>query len=160
MAIAARAERQRAHWLRHRRPLLELAGRLPASAAGFRPWDQAMTTAVLVAHVARATHRFVSAVERGALEPRAPGAAPPPAPETMDEAVALLRRLTDEDTEAFERLDDGRLDARLEFGPMGTVAGEMLLALAVDHEIHHKGQLWTYARMCGVEPPPFAARGA
>jgi uncharacterized damage-inducible protein DinB len=30
----------------------------------------------------------------------------------------------------------------------------------IDHEIHHKGQMFTYARICGVEPPGFVQRPA
>lgn len=157
MAASSRAERHLRHWLRHRRPLLELVARLPESAAGFRPWEGAMTTAALVAHVARSTDRFVRAVQSGSsLSPPGAGERPAP-PATMAEAADLLRRLTEEDRACLEGVDDARLDATMEFGPLGPMAALALLAAALDHEIHHKGQLWTYARMCGVEPPLFVA---
>ncbi|SIC68051.1 Uncharacterised protein [Mycobacteroides abscessus subsp. abscessus] len=36
-----------------------------------------------------------------------------------------------------------------------TMPGIVLLENAKDHEIHHKGQLFTYARLAGIEKLPF-----
>ncbi|MEK4357699.1 DinB family protein [Paenibacillus sp. FSL M7-1455] len=51
-------------------------------------------------------------------------------------------------------IQDEQLEKELEFnGYIGT--GRLWLETAKDHEIHHKGQLFTYARMIGVEKLPF-----
>jgi len=156
LAASARAGAHLARWLRHRGALTELVAQLPEGAAGFRPWSEAMTTAALIQHIALATDRFFGAVRDGALPP--PPAVRPAPPATIAEARALLEEKTAEDRRILEGLADARLDARLAFGPMGDVPGDALLTLAIDHEIHHKGQLWTYARMCGVAPPSFVRR--
>ena len=153
-----RAEQHLRHWTRHRGALLELVERLPAAAASFRPWDGAMTTAVLLAHVARSVDRTIRAVERGSFQGPPPGGSVPPA--TIEEAGTLLRSLTEEDTALLGGLSDAQFDARLEFPPpRPALPAVAALAMALDHEIHHKGQLWVYARMCGVEPPSFVRRG-
>ncbi len=37
--------------------------------------------------------------------------------------------------------------------PFGSLTGEAVIYTAIDEEIHHRGNLYTYLRMVGVEPP-------
>ncbi len=140
----------------HRRALEELLTRLPDSAAGFRPWDGAMTTAALVAHIARSTNRLLQGVEAGAMTP--PSGQPPAPPATMAEARDLLASATAETQALLSRLTDAQLERVIAFRPGIEQPGAVMMAMSLDHEIHHKGQLWVYARMCGVEPPLYISR--
>jgi uncharacterized damage-inducible protein DinB len=157
MAMASRAAQHLQHWRLHRGALEELLTRLPDTAAAFRPWDGAMTTTALVAHIARSTQRLLQGVEAGGMTP--PAGTPPP-PATMADARTLLAAATRETAALLERLTDAQLDRVIAFRPGIEQPGAVLMAMSLDHEIHHKGQLWVYARMCGVEPPLYIARNA
>jgi uncharacterized damage-inducible protein DinB len=37
--------------------------------------------------------------------------------------------------------------------PFGSLTGEVVIYTAIDEEIHHRGNLYTYLRMLGVQPP-------
>ena len=37
--------------------------------------------------------------------------------------------------------------------PYGDISGEILLQVAIDEEIHHRGNLYTYLRCLGKTPP-------
>ena len=37
--------------------------------------------------------------------------------------------------------------------PFGAISGEIIIYEAIDEEIHHRGNLYTYLRMLGIEPP-------
>jgi uncharacterized damage-inducible protein DinB len=37
--------------------------------------------------------------------------------------------------------------------PFGTISGEAAIYVALDEEIHHRGNLYTYLRLLGIEPP-------
>ena len=37
--------------------------------------------------------------------------------------------------------------------PFGVISGEVAIYVAIDEEIHHRGNLYTYLRLLGVEPP-------
>jgi uncharacterized damage-inducible protein DinB len=37
--------------------------------------------------------------------------------------------------------------------PYGTISGEAAIYEAIDEEIHHRGNLYTYLRLLGIEPP-------
>jgi uncharacterized damage-inducible protein DinB len=37
--------------------------------------------------------------------------------------------------------------------PFGELTGEVAVMEAIDEEIHHRGNLYTYLRMLGIEPP-------
>ncbi len=156
MSAPTRAQQYLSHWILHRGALSDLVDRLPEGSAGFRPWPQAMTTEGLVWHIVQSTDRFFQAVRTGSMPPR-------PAQQDVPQTIAAVRELlharTATDRELLEGLTDAQFDAVLAFGPVGELPGVTLLGLALDHEIHHKGQLWTYARMCGVEPPSFVKRG-
>lgn len=158
MAVSPRAQGFLDRWLPHRRALAELVDRLPESAAGYRPWSEAMTTAALVHHIAVTVHRFQTAVAEGGFGPL-PGTRPP-APTTLVEVRDLLASTTSDGQRRLGALTDQELDAILTFPPIRLEAsGHRVLERALEHEIHHKGQLFVYARMLGVEPGPYAIRG-
>lgn len=49
-------------------------------------------------------------------------------------------------------LPEGRY-MRIYETPFGNVTGEVAIIVAIDEEIHHRGNLYVYARILGIEPP-------
>ncbi|GIO29442.1 MULTISPECIES: DinB family protein [Paenibacillus] len=137
-------------WLRHRLVLQDLVALIPDEHIGFKPWENAMPMGTLITHIVTSTDMFVKTVKNGMFTP--PAKINPC--ETMEEIGNVVRQLTEETRENLNSINDEQLEKEIEFnGFIGT--GRLWLASAKDHEIHHKGQLFTYARMVGVENLPF-----
>ena len=71
-----------------------------------------------------------------------------------DNVLAFMNRLHDESMEIFGRLTDEDLKKRC-ITPAGSAIGigKWLRAL-VEHEIHHRGQIYVYLGMLGISTPP------
>ncbi|KHF32701.1 DinB family protein [Paenibacillus sp. P1XP2] len=137
-------------WLRHRLVLQDMVALIPDEHIGFKPWENAMPMGTLITHIVTSTDMFVKTVKNGMFTP--PAKINPC--ETMEEIGNVVRQLTEETRENLNSINDEQLEKEIEFnGFIGT--GRLWLASAKDHEIHHKGQLFTYARMVGVENLPF-----
>ncbi|AUS25233.1 DinB family protein [Paenibacillus polymyxa] len=137
-------------WLRHRSVLQELVEVIPDEHIDFKPWDNAMPMGSLIVHIASSMKMFVDTVKNGTFTP----------PTKIDEyhTIADVRNIVDQLTEEtireLKELNAQQLEKEIEFRNfLGT--GSFWLSTAKDHEIHHKGQLFTYVRMVGVENVPF-----
>lgn len=142
-------------FLMHRQVTQELADRMPDDRVDFKPWDGAKTFGELVTHMATA-HRMFVTIARGETWRR-----PDPAslPKDLPAIRALLRETTEKDVADIRNLSDEQLDARVTGIMNLTMPASSWLHSGRDHEIHHKGQLFVYVRMNGVEPPFFVQRG-
>jgi uncharacterized damage-inducible protein DinB len=150
--MATQAQRLAARFLSHRRALIDLARRLPEPAAGFRPWEGAMSTLEMLFHVAGSAEFFLSAALK-----RAPQS--PPKGETIAGAIQALEELAEVEAAQIGALTDEQMEERITVQALNvTLAAANLISSMVDHEVHHKGQLFVYARMQGVEPPFFVDR--
>ena len=71
-----------------------------------------------------------------------------------ENVLAFMNRLHAESTEIFSRLSDEDLKKKC-LTPAGTPIGigKWLRAL-VEHEIHHRGQIYVYLSMLGISTPP------
>ena len=154
----ANTQQMMQEWLRHRRVLPELLAGLNDEQIGFKPWDGAMTLGKLALHIAGSTDAFVSFAKTGEF-------ARPSVPEcrTADEVRRTVDELTAKTQAAYASLSDADLEVERDASHMGLKGpAKMFLAAARDHEVHHKGQLFVYVRMAGVEKVPFfvsVARG-
>ncbi|MCL6631417.1 MAG: DinB family protein [Alicyclobacillus herbarius] len=141
------------HWLSHRQALMDLLAVIPSDKADFRPWEKAMSVKELALHVAGSTYKFVTSVAAGRFEPGWPQLQA----ETMEETRRILAEYTEKSRSALANLSTAQLDAVVDaqavFG--FSAPGSVFLTSAIDHEIHHKGQLFVYARLVGVESVPF-----
>ncbi len=148
----SRAKRILNHWLMHRSVTLELARRIPAGKLDFRPCDGVMSVRELISHIATSNHFFVLGVREGRftwdLRPQGAGDGDP---------AALLRQYTEQDAEFIRSLTDEQLQAPVDGGEVFrmTLPASAWLSTMIDHEVHHKGQLFTYARMLGLKDLPF-----
>jgi uncharacterized damage-inducible protein DinB len=139
-------------WLRHRMVLQEIIELFDGSHINFKPWENASPLGSLVVHVASITDMFVKTVKNGAFTPPTINQY-----QTMDDVRKIVYDLTEVTQEELNAINDKQLEAEIEIKNR-ICTGSFWLSLAKDHEIHHKGQLFTYARMVGVENLPFYVR--
>jgi uncharacterized damage-inducible protein DinB len=147
----SRSEAMMNEWMRHRKPLIALVGMMEGADPNFAPWEGAMPLGKLVLHTATSTQMFVQAAKDGAFSR-------PPTLEasTMSEVARVLTQQTEQTQAMYASITDEQLDRELDASFMGIKApAHVFLASMRDHEVHHKGQLYVYARMVGVEKPPF-----
>ena len=52
----------------------------------------------------------------------------------------------------FRLLPDGQF-LKIYNTPFGAITGEVVIYETIDEEIHHRGNLYTYLRLLGIEPP-------
>ena len=140
-----------ARFLAHRRQTEDLARRFPAERAAFTPWAGAMGVAGLIGHMAVAHRRFVGV----ACDGRPPELAD--APTDLPAVCATLASYTEDAVAQLGALDDAPLLRPVTFRER-TLPARAWLDLALEHEVHHKGQLFVYARLLGIEPPPWRKR--
>ncbi|GEO27627.1 hypothetical protein AAC03nite_34120 [Alicyclobacillus acidoterrestris] len=136
-------------FMAHRSVLPDLIATMKDKDLSFRPWDGAMTTADLVWHILSVSHSMASAAATGQFE----RITDKPDLTTIEGVQRIVRERTDELHNLIDAIPDEQLDATIElFG--NQVPASAALQLLKDHEIHHKGQLFVYARMCGAEQMP------
>ncbi|MCL6454846.1 MAG: DinB family protein [Alicyclobacillus sp.] len=140
-------------WLSHRVVTQEVLKLVGEDAVDFRPWDDAMTLGQLVRHMADSALMFARVVNEGVFTRSSDDAAPA---KTLADLRADFDAKTEQTKTILAGLDKARLDAVVDttqvFG--AKLSGDTLLQMMRDHEIHHKGQLFVYARMVGVEQMP------
>jgi uncharacterized damage-inducible protein DinB len=137
------------HWMTHRRVTEALLERIPDDRADFRPWSEAMTTVELAGHIAVA-HSMVTSIAAG-LPFERPAAST--LPTDMATVRAFVHQATAADRAALCGMDSAALARQVTFMG-GEDSAQAMLALALEHEIHHKGQLFEYARMNDVQDVP------
>ncbi|MCM3671760.1 DinB family protein [Mesobacillus maritimus] len=137
-------------WLSHRKALQALIETLENNNLSFKPWDNAMSLSELVLHISSSTSMFVRTVNEGIFTPPNEGKTP----ETVEELKQMVQSDTDKTLTYLESITEEQLNQLVEFSGM-KMTGLAMLETAKDHEIHHKGQLFTYARLIGVEELPF-----
>jgi uncharacterized damage-inducible protein DinB len=140
-------------WLRHRLVGNEIVDMLSDEHLSFRPWEKAMTLKELVLHMLYSADMFTGAVKEGAF---VPSEGSPPDVQTAEELKQLVQELTAKTRETIESLSDEQLSAIVDLTKLfgAKMPGKSLLHVMRDHEIHHKGQLFVYARMIGLEHLP------
>jgi len=154
----SKAERYVEGWLRHRSVLVELLERVPEGNIGFKPWAGAKGLGDLALHVCTAGQMWVGAVSTGhfvrpsKLE----------TPESMAGLCTRVRELTKQTQDNLLALTDAQIEATVDGAPIFGFAlpGSAWLTAMREHEIHHKGQLFVYARMTGAPEVPFFVRPA
>jgi uncharacterized damage-inducible protein DinB len=71
-----------------------------------------------------------------------------------DEIVAFMKRMHAESMEIFRSLSDADLEAKcLTPGGVGLRVAKWLRAM-IEHEVHHRGQIYLYLAMLDIPTPP------
>ncbi|WP_078410322.1 DinB family protein [Priestia abyssalis] len=140
-------------WLRHRLVGNEIVDMVSDEHLNFRPWDKAMTLKELVLHMLFSADMFTEAVKQGAF---VPPAGSQPEVNTAEELKQLVHEVTAKTRETMESLSEDQFSSLVDLTKLfGTqMPGKSVLHVMRDHEIHHKGQLFVYARMIGLENLP------
>ena len=74
--------------------------------------------------------------------------------EGYENVMAFMERLHAESMDIFRRLTDEDLQRKCKTPDNAPITTWKWLRLMVEHEIHHRGQLYLYLAMLGVKTPP------
>ena len=140
------------NFMAHRSALLDLLEHIPEQQAGFAAWEGAMSFKRLIDHLNGSSARMQSLMHGEKPEPMQPSV-------DFAEAKAVMRRGALEVQSMLSSLTEAQLSSVVPaFGGM-QLAVYQLVNMLIEHEIHHKGQIWMMARMIGLEPPRFVKMG-
>ncbi|WP_277674395.1 DinB family protein [Piscibacillus halophilus] len=138
-------------WLNHREVLEQLLEQIDDEHVHYKPWDGAMTLGAMALHVATAGDMFADMVKTEKM-------VAPDMPEfdTMEDVRQKVREFTESTKKKIEDMTDEELQQSNE-AELPQMKGTKFSYLQgmYEHEIHHKGQLFVYARMIGVKNVPF-----
>jgi uncharacterized damage-inducible protein DinB len=143
-------------WERAKLGTREYIEAMPEEAIGYKPTPEIRSFAEHFLHVASANYVFASAVS-GKDNPydKSQGPDPEERDELKQSKAALLEFVMggyDYLIEAVKQLDNLTLEKQVTFFRM-EFAGEVLLAKALEHHAHHRGQAAIYLRLKGIKPP-------
>ena len=112
------------------------------------------TPAELVVHVSRGIVRDIAqGVAKGEIKSNGPAeAATAQGLKSRAEAVAFARRCWKEADSAVGGIADAQLSGVVKAWGM-SLPGSACMHILDDELVHHRGQLYVYARACGGEPP-------
>ncbi|RCW63140.1 DinB family protein [Saliterribacillus persicus] len=137
-------------WSSNRCALLEVLNCVEDKHLSFKAWEGAMTLSELILHIAYATTMHVERVKTGELIK----------PEeiekfrTTKEIIAIVKAETKYVKEELKSLTEEHLKQTVSFTGK-EYSGIELLENGKDHEVHHKGQIFTYLRLLDVKDLPF-----
>ena len=106
----------------------------------------------LVRHIA-AVNRYMFAENVQGRPSRYPGCGKELA-DGYDQVVQFMQRMHHESVEIFSRLSPDDLNRKCETPGGASITAWIWLRSMVEHEIHHRGQIYLYLAMLGVATPP------
>ena len=140
------------YWESVRDRTRRVVARVPAERLEWSPGSGVLSPGDLVRHLA-GIERWMYAETVLGRRSRYPGHGRELA-EGLDAVVGYMERLHAESVELFATLSPEMLAARCET-PAGTsITVAKWLRAMVEHEAHHRGQLYLLLRLCGVVTPP------
>ncbi|UOQ45076.1 DinB family protein [Halobacillus salinarum] len=149
----SRSEQFINYFLSHREVLNELIEKIEHEHYTYKPTPTSMEAQKLVNHILESMYMFANIANKqqpGKLyEEEDSTPLPERAKNYTDKTVELIHALSDEDME--EIVDVKKMLGR-------DIPAGSLLHLGLDHEIHHKGQLFVYVREMGHTELPFYIR--
>ncbi|HRX01310.1 MAG TPA: DinB family protein, partial [Cyclobacteriaceae bacterium] len=72
----------------------------------------------------------------------------------FDNVISFLNKTHEESMSIFRSLDNEDINKKCETPGGAQITVWKWLRLMPEHEIHHRGQLYTYLSMLGVKTPP------
>ncbi|WP_232695545.1 DinB family protein [Brevibacillus daliensis] len=137
-------------WMVHRRALTNLLELIENEHTHYKPWESAFSFGEQFLHTALTSHNFVAGLKEGYIEK--PDQMP--AFETMDDVRRIFHEFTDKTIAVLQEISDEDLEREVQFINMKQL-GKSWVHVMIDHEVHHKGQMFVYARLVGIEKLPF-----
>lgn len=138
-----------AAWKSHRKVLHDMLADVTDEQLSFKPWEKAMSLQELVLHITGSMDMFAKTVQNGVFAPGDKHAYA-----TADELRAGVAAATEQTETILRALTPSQLEQTIDFFG-NPLSGSLLLQNGKDHEIHHKGQLFIYLRLVGIEKLPF-----
>jgi uncharacterized damage-inducible protein DinB len=132
----------------HRAALIELLEKIPADKGDFAAWEGGMSFAKIADHLSGSSKR-IGAMTQGQQPEKLE-----PSPD-LGAAVQRLKATHSEVVAALEVMPPEMLGQKITAFGGREMPVAALLDFMVQHEAHHKGQVWMMARMVGLEPGMF-----
>ncbi len=136
----------------HRSALLDLLDKIPEDKEDLVAFEDGMT-------IAKTAYHILASAERSAGMIMPEGAVKPEPSASFADTKARLKANTEMLQAALPKLSSEQLNSSVEAFGGRKMPMFGLLEIFRDHEVHHKGQLWTMARMAGLEPGMFMKLG-
>jgi uncharacterized damage-inducible protein DinB len=136
------------NWNRIHRETAKVIKAAPADKLDWKPGEGMFTLRELISHIPQAEVDIARSALAGTMQkvPLDLSSA------SVDEIVSTFDRQHEQLAEEVSQLTDEQLGEKIEaFGRQ--MPRMVLLKVMTEHEIHHRGQLFTYLRLAGVEPP-------
>lgn len=153
----SKAEKYVRYFLSHRDITLELTSKIGQENYEYKPTPTSMTAKKLVTHMLESFYRFALVAKNGDASVFLSKLDVPE--EDLD---ILAQTYTQHTTEILQSLTEENLRKTIDLtNILGIkVRASQLLQIAMDHEIHHKGNLFVYVRELGhTDLPMFVKKG-
>jgi uncharacterized damage-inducible protein DinB len=131
---------------------MRVARCIPPDKVDWSPREGKFTLGDLARHIA-ATGRYIFAETVQGKPSRYAGCGKELAA-SREEILALMERLHRESAEIISGLSDADLQRKCATPGGAPITTWKWLRSMVEHEIHHRGQLYTYLGLLGVQTPP------
>lgn len=137
-------------WNRIHKETARALAAVPNDKYDWKPCESAMTMGKLANHLWMAEHGLAEAALTGAF--------PKTKLEEFNDTAAMVEAFDKSHAELVAKISQFTPEQLAEkiapFGPDKAMSRRALLTLITEHEIHHRGQLYTYLRIAGCEVPP------
>ena len=124
---------------------------VPLDKGGYRPDPVSMTAMELAWHIAAAENWFLESVISG--EFKAPGAGKPGAVRNSADVARWYGEAFEKNFQTLTQLSGEQLTKVLDFKGLFQNPAVIYLQVALNHSIHHRGQLTAYLRPMGARVP-------
>jgi uncharacterized damage-inducible protein DinB len=124
---------------------------IPADKGAYRPDPIAKSAIDLAWHIVTAENRFLEAVSAGAFD-----FTPVPRPDTIrtpDDVNRWYSEKWAQNVERLRHLNGDQLIRRIDFRGLFQFPAVVYVQVALNHSIHHRGQLSMYLRPVGAKVP-------
>jgi uncharacterized damage-inducible protein DinB len=138
------------NWNRIHKQTTRIMAAAPNDKYDWKPCDSAMSLGELLNHL------YIA--EWGLTEAALTGSFPKEYPEPINDTAALIAAFDKSHAECVAKVAAMAPEQLPEevapFGPDKSMSRQTVLTVTHEHEIHHRGQLYTYLRVAGCEVPP------
>lgn len=134
------------HFLSHRSVTNELVKKIEESNFDYKPTETSMSAKELVTHMYTSFYKFIKAAKEGNGSPFM---------EKFDNSHLSLNQVgetfTEKSIELLESLTEEDLNRDIDMSKIFGfhLTGRQMVQMGIEHEIHHKGNLFVYVREMG-----------
>ena len=136
------------NFLMHRQALQDLLAQIPEEQANFAAWDDGMSFIDLTDHLSGSSTRLFNMMRGEQPQPVQPSA-------SLADARTRLEGTTDATVQALRGMSNDDLSRVIPAFGGREMPVRALVDFIIQHEAHHKGQVWMMARMIGIKPGMF-----